>query len=167
MGLVNDEKEVKVPSTTNDIIDVNIDGVKLQRFRINGDDNKILELNTTDMGIVSRLNEAYKKLDKLANQASDFKDSDIDDNSPEALDKLAKKLSDIDKQMRELVDYIFDANVSEVCCDRGTMYDPKNGMFRYEHIIGALAPLYENNFNKEFNAMKQRMKKHTAKYTKR
>ena len=37
--------------------------------------------------------------------------------------------------MRELIDFIFQANVSSVCADDGTMADPLNGQFRFEHII--------------------------------
>ena len=87
------------------------------------------------------------------------------DNSDEGLAKFATKLDDIDRDMRNLVDELFQANVSEVCCDDGTMYDLYGGMMRFEHIISKLSELYENNFDKEVAKVRARIKKHTSKYT--
>ena len=148
----------------NDIIDIDLAPIKRKRFRINGDNNKIVELNTTDVGIVSRLSKVYPKLQKLAEEATTFTDEELHDNTETGLEKFAKKLEGIDGKMRSLVDELFDAKVSDACCDGGSMYDPFNGMFRFEHIINTLASLYENDFSKEFNAMRKRVSKHTSKY---
>ena len=39
----------------DEIIDLNIDGIKKQRFRINGDPDSIIELNLSDLNIRERL----------------------------------------------------------------------------------------------------------------
>jgi len=157
MGAMNEQ---------NDIIDIELAQVKRKRFRINGDNDKIIELNTSDVNIVPRLTKVYPKLQKLAEKATTFTDTELKDNTEEGLIKFANKLESIDKDMRNLVDELFDAKVSDACCDGGSMYDPFNGMFRFEHIINTLAGLYENNFSKEFSAMRQRVQKHTDKYIK-
>lgn len=157
MALVDDKQE--------NVIDVALPQIKKAKFRINGDSSKILELNTSDMGIVKRLNEVYPKLQKLAAKATTFDEKELQDNSDEALAKFAEKLDDIDKDMRALVDELFQSNVSEVCCDDGTMYDLYGGAMRFEHIISTLAGLYENNFSKEVKNVRARIQKHTNKYT--
>ena len=93
---------------------------------------------------------------------------DIDDDMTgiEYTEKLSAALKDIDGQMRELMDFIFDAPVSEMCAEDGSMYDPFNGKLRYEHILETLSVLYENNFDAEVKKMTKRTSKHTAKYTK-
>ena len=78
-----------------------------------------------------------------------------------------KGIQDIDDKMREEIDFIFDAPVSKVCADGGSMYDPFEGMFRFEHIIDALSKLYETNLNSEFSKMKRRVSAKTSKYTKK
>lgn len=161
---VDDEFTTVIP---NDIIDVDLSVIKKKKFRINGDNSKILELNTSDMGIVTRLDESYQKLIDLQNSVASLADDVKDeDNDRETLSSTANKLNKIDGEMRELLDYIFQSNVSEICGSEGSMYDPINGTFRYEHIISTLIKLYENNLSKEFNKMKQNISKHTAKYTK-
>lgn len=158
-------------NTQESIIDLNLDIVRKKRFRIDNDDNRILELNTSDLNILARLKETYPKLVNLANSA--FKDlPEVDSTAEnynfltdEATSNVIDTLKKCDAEMRELVDYIFDANVSELCVPDGSMYDPINGALRFEHIIDKLASLYESNISSEMDAISKRVKKHTDKYT--
>lgn len=142
---------------TNEIIDLNIEGIKRSRFRINGDSTAIIELNLSDLNTIDRMQEGMKKLEEEMTAIANLPD---DEN-------LSDKLKEADARMREYVDYIFDYPVSAVCVKSGTMYDPKNGMFTYEHIIDALTKLYTNNLNAEYKKMKSRVQKYTDKYTKK
>lgn len=141
------------------IIDIDLSVTKKKQFRIDGDDNRIIELNTSDMTIIERLNEVYPKLESLSARTAELSDDDVEGG--------IKALKDIDKEMRELLDYTFDSPISSVCAPDGSMYDLFNGEFRFEHIITVLLNLYEDNISKEFNNMEKRINKHTAKYTKK
>ena len=76
-------------------------------------------------------------------------------------------MKSVDTDMRNLIDYLFDSNVSEVCAPFGSMYDPIDGIQRYEHIINALIPLYDETISTETKKVQARVKKHTSKYTKK
>lgn len=159
---------VNTPPVTDDIQDVNISAIRRKRFRINGDSNKILELNTSDINITSRLSSAYERLTKHMEEVGNILSSLPEDAIGEEQEKLVREnLDKIDAEMKKEVDYIFDAPVSEVCCDDGSMYDPFEGMFRFEHIIDAITKLYETNLNSEFSKMKRRVSAKTSKYTKK
>ena len=132
----------------NNIIDINIDGVQKSKFRINGDNDSIIELNTSDMNIYDRLQEGYSRLQK---SVKDIMGLDIDEET------LSPTLKKIDKEMRDAVDYIFDSNVSDVCCKGGTMIDPIDGGYRFEKIIDSLTKLYADNLNSEYNKMRNRV----------
>jgi hypothetical protein len=160
MGLI-EEKD-----TVNDVIDVDISPIKKKRFRINGDNNKILELNVSDTTIIKRIPEAEKKLKKLAEEATSFTDDELKDNSADGLETFSKKLDSIDSKMRTIVDGIFNAPVSAVCADDGSMYDPFDGQFRFEYIIEKIIALYEENITVEYSKLHERVKKHTSKYIK-
>ena len=140
----------------DDIIDINIDGIKKQRFRINGRPDSIIELNLSDLSIDTRLEKGFKKLQEKMSEISEM---------PNDAENLSELLERANKEMCDWVDYIFDSPVSEVLSRGGTMYDPKNGMFRYEHIIDCLTKLYTNNLNSEYKQMKNRISKYTDKYT--
>lgn len=161
--------ETDIPANnTEDIQDIDLSAIKKKRFRINGDPKKILELNTSDLGISARLSSAYERLTKNMEEVGAVL-SDLPDNEDELTEEkeslIQEKLHEIDVKMKKEMDYIFDAPVSDICCDGGSMYDPFGGMFRFEHIIDALTKLYESNLNSEFNKMKRRVSAKTSKYT--
>lgn len=141
------------------IIDVDLSVTRNKRFRIDGDDDRIIELNTSDMTILNRINDADKKLRELADYAT-FDVEDTAENQEEAITKLIST----DKQMREIIDYLFNSKVADICAPNGSMYDPFNGKYRFEHILETLFALYEKNINDEYKKMKKNVEKHTNKY---
>ena len=151
------------PVVDNDIIDIDFKEVRKQRFRIAGDNNRILELDISDLSTMNRIEESYPRLVALEQKANLLK---VTGDEGEQVDVI-QTLKDIDTEMRSIIDFMFDSNVSEMCAPTGTMFDPYNGKFRYEHITDKITELYQNNLNKEFNLFKKRINKHTDKYTKR
>ena len=157
------KEEVKEP----EVIDVDLGFVEKKKFRINGDFNRMLELNVSDLNVFSRLRTDYPKLDKLLKEAREKITSIPDDmeNKRELLEKIADALDDIDAQMRALVDHIFDTNASEICAPSGNMFDPVGGQWRFVRIIDKLTALYTNGLNAEFNKIKANVDKRVSKYT--
>lgn len=159
-----------------DIIDLDLSVTKKKRFRFDRDNNRIIELNTSDMNILTRMSEAYPKLKAQQEKASKLmegieipEDEDEGEVSETILDDVAtisERLKNIDKEMRDLIDFMFNAPVSAVAAPDGSMYDPYEGSFRFEYIITLLVKQYENNLQAEFDKMSKQMQKHTAKYTK-
>ena len=163
-------QEKPVQETPNDnIVDVDLGFVEKRKFRINGDYNRMLELNVSDLNVFSRLKTDYPKLDALLKDAQEKITSLPDDPEDKSvsLNKLADTLEDIDAQMRALIDHIFDTNASEVCVPSGNMFDPVGGQWRFERIIDKLTTLYTNGLHEEFDKVKARVEKKTSKYTKK
>lgn len=164
-----EEVEVKAPSVVEeDVQDIDLEVIKKKKFRINGDNSKIIELNTSDLNIVTRLGEAYPRLNTLMESVQKrLQDipTDVEDVSEEDFQKVSSVLKELDQKMREEVDFIFNEPVSAVCGADGNMWDPIEGSFRYEHIIEKLSKLYETNLNEEFRKMKAKIANKTAKYT--
>lgn len=146
--------------------EIDLSATRRKRFRIDGDNNRYLELNTSDMGVFSRLEQLYPRLQKLSQDAAVKKLDAQNESDEDTLSKIAQTLTKIDMEMREILDDIFDSNVSELCAPEGTLMDPFNGEFRFEHIIDVISRLYTNNLNSEYKKMNARMKKRTSKYTK-
>lgn len=140
-------------------------------FRIDGDNNRIIYLDVSDMNILVRLEEVYPEIQKLAveasNKVAEQKEAGEDTEDNSLFGDTPAILKEIDAQMREKLNYIFASDVADICEPTGNMYDPVNGEFRFEHIIDVLTGLYANNLTAEFKKMQERVKKHTAKYTNR
>lgn len=151
-------------NTEDKILDIDLSETEKQRFRIDGDNDRIVLLNISDMGIVKRLTKIYPKLEKLANEASLEIPEDADDL--QALTLTGNKVEEVDRKMRNLLNEIFDSDVDRACAPDGTMFDLFNGRFRFEIIIDRLGKLYGDNFNAELEKAKKHIKKHTGKYVK-
>lgn len=154
-----------------DIIDLDLSVTKKKRFRFDKDNSRIIELNTSDMNILARMSEAYPKLKAQQEKAAKLMDGiEISEDDDEAMladvANMVERLKVIDQEMRDLIDFMFNAPVSAVAAPDGSMYDPYEGSFRFEYIITLLVKQYENNLEYEFNKMSRQMEKHTAKYTK-
>lgn len=149
-----------------EIRNIDLSSTRKKRFTIDGDPNRVLELNTSDLTIVNRLEEMYPKLMELSRKAVNQIPEDLNVATEDGLHTLSEVLADIDVEMRGNLDYIFDSNVSEVCAPTGSMYDPFNGKFRFEHIIEKLSDEYENNMKREYRRISAKVQKHTSKYVK-
>ena len=165
----HEEVKTEVPVNTEynptDIVDVELTAIKKQRFRFNGDNSKILELNTRDLGISNRLGIAYNNLNTLMEEVAQTLsgvpgiDEDNDDDielTDELNDTVVSALKRLDASMRKEIDFLFDAPVSEILGDGGSMYDPFEGKYRYEYIIDKLMPLYSDTWEKEIKKSKER-----------
>lgn len=167
--------QTDVANVNEDIIDLDLSVTRKKRFRFDGDNNRILELNTSDMNILARMSEAYPKLKEQQEKAGKLMEGiEVRENDEEVTDAevtkdmltVSERLHVIDKEMRDLIDFMFNASVSAVATPDGSMYDPFEGSFRFEYIITLLIKQYENNLQSEFSKMTKQMEKHTAKYTK-
>ena len=163
-------KDTGIVNNDSNIIDIDLSVTEKKRFRINGDPNKILELNISDLTITTRLADAYAKLDKLTKNAQQMAMIHVDPESSDeeqmkAIADFGEKLKSIDQEMRSILDDLFDAPVSKICAPYGSLFDVFEGQFRYEHIIDKLSQLYHNNFNEEFKRTKMRLQQKTQKYT--
>ena len=152
---------------------INLDLSETARTKVwvNGDCTKVLELNLTDLNIVTRAKDAKDKLDELQAEAIELASVEVpnsieSEEDEKKVDEAIEKFRAIDKKMRALVDGIFDFGVCEICCDGGSMYDPINGQYRYDYIIDKIMKLYGDQWEKEKNLREKNIQKHTAKYTK-
>lgn len=153
----------------DDIIDITLPVKPKKSFRIDGDNNRILELDTSDINVITRMETALPKLNKLASEASKELTEDVtDEDSDVSLMKgTSETLKKIDADMRDLIDEIFDSNVSEMCAPVANLYSPYNGKFLFEHIIETIGNLYTENISKEFEKISDRVNKHTKKYVRK
>ena len=137
-------------------------------FRIDEDNNRFIQLNTSDLGAVTRLRDIYPKLSETVGKYADLKVSELDDENSiaeEDMNKIADAIQDMDSEVRGIIDYIFDSNVSSVCAPEGTMFDMFNGQFRFEIIMEEIFKLYESNLSLEYRKMKARIDSKAKKYT--
>lgn len=159
--------------SNNSQVDIELDlsVLRRKRIRVDGDDNRILELDTSDLGVISRLKDLQPRLDELSREGEELSligDLGDDDN----FDSLAEKFKSLDTKMRAIIDELFQSNVSEVCAPTGSLLDPINGSYRWEIIIDSIINLYNDSIKQEMTKSSSSqvdknvagVKAHTSKY---
>lgn len=141
----------------NDVQDLDLSITAKKRFRLDGDNDRVIELNTSDMGIITRYEETENKLNKLSENAKTLNENM--ENS-----EFAEKFTDVNNQAKELLNYLFDSDIADKCANGGSMFDIFNGQFRFEIIIDNLIALYEKNVQEETKKLNSRLSKYSSKY---
>lgn len=162
---------ISTNNNQDEVVDISLESSRRKRFRIDKDDNRILELDTTDLSIIDRFQKKYGELidvidNAFGNVSADSMQKEDGELNTEYVDSVIGSITDVNIKIREIIDQIFNSNVSEVCAPFGSMLDPINGKFRFEHIFDTLIPLYENDIDAEMKKMNMRVQKHTSKYIK-
>lgn len=144
-----------------------------EEFFIDGDENRVIKLDTHDINLVNRLTDAIPKmqaLDKrwsaLTEAANVLQETEDIEDTLEDVNKFSETLKGIEKEIRTILDETFDSpGMSDTILGDSSAFSPVNGKFKYEQIIDVLVGLYESDIKKEadkFNRTK--VKKKTAKY---
>lgn len=129
---------------------INIEtGVKT--FTINNDETKVIKFNPSDMGLLHRIEESIKAVEK---EFKKYEDMPMDG-------AIEKKLSNF---IYKQIDCIFNSNVSEVVFEGTSPLTTINGVPYYFKFIEAVKPIIEEEIIKEKKASEERIKKYTDKY---
>lgn len=150
-------------SKTTNNISLNISERK--EYTINGSADKVIKLNPNDMRIVGRLDEVLPQLNEAEEKYRNLFNADDKEDTQTSLSNFSKSLLEIDKDIREIINYLFDYDVCSVCADGGSMLDLQDGEYRFSVIITTLLSLYTDTITEETNKMIKKMQKYTDKYT--
>lgn len=170
--------------TDNNNLDGNIDlgfSTKKKRFSVGGDPNVVIEFDPSDLGVANRLSKALPKFKELEDEwkdlnaeAESLETTNIEDEqgaetAKTTIESISIKLDKLEKDVRDLLDNVFDSAVADKLLGNSSAFSPVNGYLKYEHIITAMLKCFEQHVQDEapkFNARKV-TQKYTHKYIKK
>ena len=157
----------------SEIKNINLNLNTKQRFTVDGDANKVIELDTHDINVAKRLSESINMMDELRDKWNELTEKSAQvvegkEITLETNDELTQLLDELETKMRGIVDFIFD---SEGLCDiilgNSSIFTPVNGKTKYEQIIDGITGLYEDSIKAETEKLnKRKIANKTAKYVK-
>ena len=127
----------------------------LKSYTINGDESKVIYINTSDLGIPKRAKQAEKELKKIADKCANIEDSLSIDESIELLDKF-------DGQVKKIIDYIFNADVSDVVFGRTNSLSMVDGKPVFQNFLDAIIPEIVKDTDKEYKKSQKNITKYTS-----
>ncbi len=122
-----------------------------RKYAIDGDESKILEIDLQDMAIMSRIKPAMERINRIKSNWQDLQDIDPENMSDEETEKLEAAYDKSEREIREAIDYLFDANVCEVLLGDMSAFTPVDGRLKYDIVISALSEQYESRIKKEMS----------------
>lgn len=124
----------------------------LKRLAINGDENRIITINPTDIAVIKRYNEVIPQLDRLSEK---YKYKDV----PQ--EKTVEIISELDKKAREIIDYIIGFPVAETVFGTANCLSYAGGQTIFENFLTAYMEYMKPEIKAEYERSKKRIKKYT------
>lgn len=145
---------------------INFNFNKKKTFTIDGDENKLIELDTSDVGVITRLNDSIAKIKELEKKQEKLTELSKQEDDIAAFD-FTRLFAEVESDMRGIIDHIFDSPVADTILGTSSVFSPVNGKYKFEQIIDVLLGLYEADIKKETAKINRaHIGKHTDKYVK-
>lgn len=122
----------------------------LKRLAINGDENRIITINPTDIAVIKRYNEVIPQLDELSEKYKEI---------PQ--EKTVEAISELDKKAREFIDYIIGSPVSETVFGTANCLSYAGGQTIFENFLTAYMNYMTPTIKSEYEKSKKRIEKYT------
>lgn len=152
---------------------VDFDGSSKKYFTVGGNEDNVIEFDPTDMHVIDRLTESikifnsleddWKKLSEIAQ--NDIPDADDAESMIAASGKYVKQSDEIERKIRETINYIFDSDIADALLGNSSSLSPINGKYKFEHLIEKVLECYEEHIKREAPKFeKRKLQKYTSKY---
>lgn len=125
----------------------------LKRLSINGNENRIITINPTDIAVINRYNEVVPQLDELNEK---YKNTDNI-----SVDKTAEIISELDRKAREFIDYIIGSPVSDTVFGTANCLSFAGGQTIFENFLTAYMEYMTPAIKSEYEKSKKRVEKYT------
>ncbi len=126
-----------------------------KEYSINGDESKVIRIDTTDYALFDRIQKVSKNIDKLS---ENYRNTKVE--TDEQANELFVK---VDKDIREQINKIFGYDVSSVVFGiTNCMSITKSGHMLFENFLNALIPVIKNDMQEAVNKQNERVKKYTS-----
>lgn len=116
-----------------------------KEYMINNDPNKVIRINSSDLGIVKRAREAQEKINSIILSNDTETDAEM-----------------LNTTVREQLDYIFGAGVSDIAFGSTNVMSIAGGAPIFQNFIDAILPIIEEDITKEKELSDKRISNYTS-----
>lgn len=120
----------------------------IKEYMINNDENKVISVNTADINIASRAEQAQKNIEAIQ---AEYKNKT---NTPQVL-------SELDLKIREQIDYIFGSRIADVAFGNINCLSLAGGQPIFQNFLDAILPEIKKDLTQERKKSENNIKKYT------
>lgn len=137
---------------------------KRKQFTVDGDETRVIEIDTGDTGILGRWSSVKKWFESVQERLEAM--PKIEENSEESADQFSAEFNEMSNEVRQQLNILFDSDVCTPIVGNGSMLRTVNGEPLFMLTLETLLPLYEEDIKVEMQKSQKKIDKHTAKYKK-
>lgn len=131
-----------------------------KEFSINGDENRVIRFNPSDLAIIKRLEEAKNKISESMAIKDDI-ELDNEGKPVNSLENYSKIINHIDNVIKDQINYIFDNNVADVVFGNQSPLANIKGKPLYERFMESVMPEIKKAVEEEAKESRKRVAKYT------
>ena len=131
-----------------------------KEYEINGDSERVIRVDTADYGLIERFKKAEKHINDELKKYENIKikadgSADTDDET------AAQMIADLGEFIKNEINYIFNADVSEIVFGNASPLSTRKGVPLYERFVNAVLPVIEADLKAEAKASEKRVSQYT------
>ena len=134
-------------------------GEEYVELTINNDENRVIKIDLSDLGILERISESYKKIEEFQNAHKDI-EIKADGTVADGLLQSAEVLQSFRELINEQIDYILDSKVSNIVFGNKNPLSTVKGIPLYERFLNALKPYINEIAKREEKESKKKIEKY-------
>lgn len=125
-----------------------------KEYQIGDDENAVIRINTTDVGILARLNEAVKNIEQIQKKYENAEKAENTD--------AIQLITECDKDIREQINYIFGSDVCTVVFGEINCLSLVGGKPIFENFLEVLIPVMQTDFESAQKISDEKVGKYTS-----
>ncbi len=125
-----------------------------KEYQIGDDENAVIRINTTDVGILARLNEAVKNIEQIQKKYENAEKAESTD--------AIQLITECDKDIREQINYIFSSDVCTVAFGEINCLSLVGGKPIFENFLEVLIPVMQADFESAQKISNEKVGKYTS-----
>ncbi|MDR1940031.1 MAG: hypothetical protein LBQ40_04470 [Clostridiales bacterium] len=131
-----------------------------KRISLNGDLDRYIEFDPTDINLVIRLDGAQKRIGAAVGSLADMESEFAEMSDEERTGAVIGRVKEVETLIREQLDYVFDSPVSAVVFGVTNPLSLVDGKSFAQHFLEKVTPF----LRKEIEAEYKKIDKHVGKY---
>lgn len=138
----------------------------VRSFAVDGDENHVIRIDTTDTGILARWAQVESELAATLEEIDKLGDAEGETEQEKAI-SMSRRFDEIEQRARAQIDTLFNTDVSgPVCAKYGSLLRTVDGEPLLLKVLETLLGFYGEDIKKDIEKTRKHIEKHTKKYIK-
>ena len=159
------------------IQNINLNLSTKKKFTLDGDPNRVIELDISDINIIDRATTAFRNIEKLQadweslpipKNPNNEDDGETLNDTVSTIEDFNTQFAEIENKLKQELNYMFDSDIAGTIFEANSPFSMVNGKFKFQQVVDVLMSLYENQIQSDVKKLnRQKVVNKTQRYIKK